>query len=334
MRGVQLRSPAFFSSGEILRQHLKRVQKESGRLEGNLMQFMKGDASPSPEVHPLIAGLAKTSQDSAAREYSLAALRVHFGFAPPDTLKRWPVRFFRMISKDRVAVWQDIGGRLTLREELSEPLCGPVSLLYPAQGLYDDLGLEQYFGDSVSEFDRAGWRGRLLLALELLLEFAGEIYNDLLQCVRCVVLIPPCRRRKRHSFSCRTSYYSVLFICVESRSPAEIAEDIIHEYYHQRFWGWWHLEGADDCLLDCISVLSPFTNRKRPFGTMLQAAYIFLSAFELRRLLTEVRDDAADRCQPIRHQDIRLLIRRLGAGRGIWALTDALLDHLQEEVSQ
>jgi HEXXH motif-containing protein len=149
--------------------------------------------------------------------------------------------------------------------------------------LFDDLDIADHFPSDLPTPENCSTKlaaENVLAALEMIRAFCPAIYNDLLAVVRTVAIVPHLADRMRHSFSCRHHYYGGIFLCLDQRPVAFIAEDLIHEYYHQRFWGWWLLENWGSALKDMPKVTSPITHRPKDYGVMLQAAYIYRSSIE------------------------------------------------------
>ena len=66
-------------------------------------------------------------------------------------------------------------------------------------------------------------------------------------------------------------------VFVSISHPLEIAEQLIHEYYHQQIWPWWLVERPADLPDESITIVSPITGSVRSVAVMVQALLIYIS---------------------------------------------------------
>jgi HEXXH motif-containing protein len=120
-----------------------------------------------------------------------------------------------------------------------------------------------YCSDVIPSIDRA------LLRIK---RYSGPLFQDLCKTVRLIVITNDIGRP---CYSCRTAYYGGIFINPSFANGLQIAESLIHEFLHQKFWLWWAYDPlASQERLNRL-IVSPITGMTRTVEVMLQAALIY-----------------------------------------------------------
>ncbi|HEY5837571.1 MAG TPA: hypothetical protein VIT19_00965, partial [Pyrinomonadaceae bacterium] len=105
--------------------------------------------------------------------------------------------------------------------------------------------------------------------------YSSELVCDLKRVIQTIVLVPNIGDQERWSYNLRLAYFGAIFINPFVVGCAGIAEALIHEYYHQRFWQWWAYDPPDGLPAEDQLITSPVTQRPKPARVMLQAFVIY-----------------------------------------------------------
>jgi hypothetical protein len=154
---------------------------------------------------------------------------------------------------------------------------GELAIYGPTAGLFYDVAGDIY-RSSRSDGGPDSDMENLESAFELIGAFSGSLRNGVEQYIRLIALMPGEKSASR-SFSFRNSYLGGIFI--SQGSPIEMAEQIVHEYYHQRLWPWWLVERPADFPSVTEEIVSPVTGRSRSILTMIQALLIYRGLCQL-----------------------------------------------------
>jgi hypothetical protein len=85
------------------------------------------------------------------------------------------------------------------------------------------------------------------------------------------------------SFSKRNYYIGGIFVSIAD--PIGVAEQFIHEYYHQALWPWWMIEPPPDLPADGEIIVSPITGQRRALSSMIQGLLINYSLIDYYRFI-------------------------------------------------
>jgi hypothetical protein len=229
----------------------------------------------NPELYPFLNYLMIPEFPSL--QASVDALRVHVGLidlAGEVTHVRhiWrlrnPVVQTLEIVDGHIRSLQDLCQRASKGEQ-----CPLVYKPYPS--LFSDLH-ENYKGH-----DYEGEVGPLVdltcKAIALLSRYSPEIGDSFSQEIGTVAYMPTGASIAK-SFSLRNYYIGGIFVSISD--AISVAEQFLHEYYHQRIWPWWMVESPADLPGNNVTLVSPMTGRVRPASVMIQALLIYSSLLD------------------------------------------------------
>lgn len=154
---------------------------------------------------------------------------------------------------------------------------------FPTAGLFDDIvGRDVYWGSS-APFTRDEARRTLRRAATSLKKYSTEIYSGFCDSVRVLALTGEPVEDVPRSFSARTLYSGGIFSAIKLNNVPAMVENLIHEYYHQRLWLWWMIEGPADLPDEQTRIVSPITGATKTVQVMLHAFLIYVSVIDYYR---------------------------------------------------
>lgn len=232
------------------------------------------------ELYPYLNYVA--FPNNCKRQLCVDALRVHCGLTKltyktnPD-VRYW--RFARVTSRPFVEVaWFNrralasdftIGWSLLIRDR-------SVTVFRPHPGVFDDVEPSLY-GAQSSDRSNDDLNQLLIDAFSLIDVYSRTLCENILDQISTISLLKELDRLPI-SYSLRNRYIGAIFITITS--PIEMAEQIIHEYYHQSIWPWWLMEPPEDLPDVNLQVISPVTGAARSLPTMIQAILIYVSLID------------------------------------------------------
>ena len=269
----------------------------------------------NPELYPFLNYLMIPGFPSL--QASVDAVRVHVGLIELAGELMHVRRFWRL-RNSRVQTLEIVDGQVRSLQELCQRVskgdrCPLVYKPYPS--LFSDLH-ESYKADNYE-----GEVGPLVdltcEAMALLSRYSSEIGDSFSEEIGTVAYMPPGASCAK-SFSLRNYYIGGIFVSIAD--PISVAEQFLHEYYHQRIWPWWMVESPADLPNNEVTLVSPMTGRVRPASVMIQALLIYsslldyynfvLSTTGIRGLGEESLGMAQKRLRQI-HQGIPALVEAL-----------------------
>ena len=261
----------------------------------------------NPELYPHLNRLLMPDHPSLERH--VRAIRIHLGLdmlAPSDGATS---RFWR-IAQRGASVFEIRDEQLQRIDDLvptgAEDSRFPL-VYQPYPQLFDDIDRSCYRGQPVC--DPRGLRSSVSAALALIGAYSPEIEAAIRRTISVVAFM----RRDRSgvkSFSMRNFYIGGIFVSDSHRFL--LAEQLIHEYYHQCIWPWWLIESPSDLPSDDNQIKSPMTGRLRPVSVMVHAFLIYCSLMDFYRFA--LSRSSIDQCGEEELQDASAALARIETG--------------------
>jgi hypothetical protein len=293
-----------------------------------LRRHMVNEARPQalsrdPEVFHPIVSLGDEAREPARADVLLERLRVMLGLRPPDS-PILPDGFYRLAHRTGELVLRLGGETRRFASGWQLPSADGLRVYLPIPELFRDLLDEEIYpaGGPTPDLDRAALAYRRAMAL--IEAYDRNLHEDFVTMLSTVVLLPPVpdppgpdSPSLRWSFNLRLRYFGAIFVNPFVVDEFGLAEGLIHEYLHQRFWLWWELDPPTGIPSGDVVVHSPVTGARRPAPVMLQALFIYANAlhFHERALGGELGGAAASRWSAARAARLRealpLLAERL-----------------------
>jgi hypothetical protein len=245
----------------------------------NLFASQVGRRWRNPELYPHLNRLLIPNYPYLQQH--IDALLIHVGMQELAPSSGSTSRFWRVRDRS-IAVTEIREGLLREVDDALVPTThsGPFPLLYrPFPGLFDDVESRLYRGSDPDNRTAAELSELSVRALEIIDGYSHEMAVAFCEHVGTVAFMPPSKDAK--SFSLRNYYIGGIFVSIAD--PILLAEQFIHEYYHQRIWPWWLVDAPADMPSDEQVVLSPVTGRTRPISVMVQALLIYVSLVDFYR---------------------------------------------------
>lgn len=241
---------------------------------------------------------------NSKRQLCVNALRVHCRLVELKYNTNPDVRYWRLAHNtsdhEIEVVWFDhrsavrkfnLGWSLKVHDKA-------IAVYRPHYGLFDDVEPELYGAQSSTKSNK---ELNLLLseAFSIINLYSHSLCGNIVDQVSSISLLKEVDGRPI-SYSLRNRYIGAIFITVAS--AVEMAEQVIHEYYHQCMWPWWLVEPPKDLPDASLQVKSPITGAVRSLPTMVQAILIYASlqdfyTFANERGKTDLDQATADRAR-------------------------------------
>ncbi|WP_019833500.1 HEXXH motif-containing putative peptide modification protein [Sphingomonas sp. PR090111-T3T-6A] len=273
-----------------------------------------------PELYPHLHALLAARTAGSDPERHVRCLRGRLGLSPvePAMLVH---RYFRTHGA-KPATWE-------MSEDSVRPVEGAIldcvtggPIVYrPLPGLFDDVVHDgmRYNGARLP-VSEAGMRDAILAGLVTVRRYAADLHEGILDAIGVIAITGDWSPGDRSSYSMGAHYTGGIFTSLCPGSPELQAESLIHEYYHQRLWLWWLIEGPADLPDREVKMISPVSGLERPVVVMMQALLIYASLADYYRWLLHGDISGADWIE-----------RRWQAlDRGRDTLADILRDRLEE----
>jgi hypothetical protein len=232
------------------------------------------------ELYPYLNYVA--FPNNGKRQLCVNALMVHTRIAELTPETNPDVRYWRFplsFSDSNVLIVSFDGGTTVRMFDLGwnmELESASVAIYRPHNELFNDVEPRLY-GYQSSARSNCQLNDLLLQAFTIIHEYSEYLYRNIAAHISTISLLKEVEGRPI-SYSLRNKYIGAIFVTVTS--PLEMAEQIIHEYYHQCIWPWWLVEAPSDLPDVDLRVASPITGAMRSLPTMMQAILIYASLLD------------------------------------------------------
>jgi len=247
----------------------------------DLLASIDGRRSQNPELFPYLNYLIIPG--SPLLQNAVDALRIHVGLAALDCEVEPTKRFWRLRDATQ-EVFENVQGkaRRVAGVSIHETGLEPFPVIYsPYPHLFDDVEHRFYKGDEeYSEI--TALRNLVDSSFRSIQRYAPELAVGFRREIRTVGLMAR-QPGDAKSFSVRNFYIGGIFVSIAN--IVRLAEQLIHEYYHQCIWPWWLIEPPADLSPMEHTVISPVTGRTRPVPTMIHALLIYCSLIDYYRFV-------------------------------------------------
>ena len=297
-----------------------------GELQ-DLFASVRGRRWSNPELYPFLNYMNIPSNEVNIPTFlqsAVDALRIHVGLDTLRPVAEPPVRFWRLRDPS-AAVFQDLQGVMSKVEDVSlhEPEREPFPIVYrPCPHLFDDIDHQLYRGEGCQLETKQLWR-LAKEALRVIISYSTDLAAGFCRAISTVAFLA--RQpgdREFGSFSKRNYYIGGIFVSIAD--PICVAEQFIHEYYHQAIWPWWMLEPPTDLPADDEIIVSPITGRRRPLSSMIQGLLINYSLIDYYRFILSPPESSALEEDQRERAKARLATIEGGIGALLVALKGAL----------
>lgn len=216
---------------------------------------------------------------NSKRQSCVDALRVHCRLDTLNHNTNPEVRYWRLACDDsspRIEVVR-FDGQIAVRNlevgwRSSFYGCW-INIYRPHDGLFDDVEPKLYGAQSSNRSNEE--LSKLLSdAFSVIHAYSKSLCYNILDQISTISFLKEVVGRPI-SYSLRNRYIGAIFVTVTT--AVEVAEQIIHEYYHQCIWPWWLVEPPEDLPDAGLQVVSPITGAIRSLPTMVQATLIYAS---------------------------------------------------------
>jgi hypothetical protein len=235
----------------------------------------------NPELYPYLNCLMIPGY--AALQGPVDAIRTHLGLEAIEPAALRERRFWRMRFPSP-EVFENVNGAVCkITGVISQASPGKLfPLVYsPHPNLFDDIDSRHYRG--------AGFNGTRDLcmfsaegAVRLMNLYCPVLASNFCREIKTIAFMPG-QVGDARSFSMRNFYVGGIFVSLSD--PIKLAEQFIHEYYHQCIWPWWMIDAPADLPTMDVTVESPVTGRIRPVPTMMHALLIYCSLIDYYRFV-------------------------------------------------
>lgn len=281
-----------------------------------------GTLRKNPEIYPDLNYL--NIPNYSKRQISIDALRVHAGLdeLKPDSNKSYREGYWRLRIPIQKTYFRSDGSITELKEISTTPseIESFPTLYRPHPSLFDDIERNFYRGDpskesleSISEIS--------LRAFSSMQRYSPDLANRFCQEIGTVSFMAR-EPGTAKSFSKRNFYVGGIFVSIAD--PIVLAEQFIHEYYHQCVWPWWMVEPPEDLPSDDQIILSPVSGKMKPVSVMIHALLIYISLVDFYKFVLSDEESNNFDASAIEAAEQRL--RRIDAG--VPPLVEALQNSL------
>jgi hypothetical protein len=286
-----------------------------------LFASVSGRRWKNPELYPHLNCL--NIPDYPSLQSGVDALRIHVGL-DRLTPSSGPARRFWRLRDPIDEVFEVIDGVRQLRGlSMHEIGDEPFPTVYrPHPHLFDDVQGTLYRGDRCHHETKVLWR-LANDAVQAINRYSSDLAFGFCREIGTVAFMAR-QPGEAKSFSMRNFYIGGIFISMSD--TIMVAEQFIHEYYHQCIWPWWMLEKPPDLPSDEQTMISPVSGQKRRMSVMIQALLIYRSLIDYYRfVLSRPESNAYDENQ-LRDAQTRLSKLERGVAALATGLTTALAE--------
>ena len=240
-----------------------------------------GQRWKNPELYPHLNRVIIPGYSFLQRH--IDALRVHVGLQHLTPSIVPGLRFWRL--RDPILKVVEIAEGDVDNEnafEVRVKLGQPFPVVYrPHPNLFDDIERNLYRGNGC-DIDSFRLSQLVENAFNLLVGYSPDIASGFRREINTVAMMAR-QLGGTKSFSLRNFYIGGIFVSIGD--PVMLAEQFIHEYYHQCIWPWWMIEPPPDLPSDEETIVSPITGRVRPVSVMIHAFLIYQSLIDFYRFV-------------------------------------------------
>jgi hypothetical protein len=237
------------------------------------------------ELYPYLNYLAFPNNEK--RQLCVNSMLVHCGLRPLKYETNPEVLYWRLSNESQVVAYfqnqiitnkHKLGWTAKINNE-------EIRVFRPYPNLFNDVEPRLY-GSQISKLSNEDMNRLLQEAFEVINCYSSPLCNRIIRHLSTVALLRESHSRPV-SFSLRNLYIGVIFISIAS--PVEMAEQIIHEYYHQCLWPWWLVEPPGDLADTKVQILSPVSGATRSLPTMIQAVLIYASLIDFYEFVKDTQ---------------------------------------------
>lgn len=235
------------------------------------------------ELYPYLNYLA--FPNNKKRQLCVNSMLVHCGLRPLEYDTNPDVLYWRLSNDSQVVAYSQnqiiakkhkLGWTAKINDE-------EIRVFRPYPNLFDDVEPRLY-GSQISKLSNEDMDRLLQEAFEVINSYSSQLCNRIISQLSTVALLREIHSRPV-SFSLRNLFIGVIFVSIAS--PIEMAEQIIHEYYHQCLWPWWLVEPPEDLADTKVKILSPVSGAMRSLPTMIQAVLIYASLIDFYKFVKD-----------------------------------------------
>jgi hypothetical protein len=285
-----------------------------------LLASQSGPRWKNPELYPHLNRVIIPNY-SFLQEH-VDALRIHVGLQALTPATKPASRFWRL-RDPTFEVVEVIEGCVNKVDGLLVPVAmtQPFPVVYcPYPNLFDDVEKKLYRGEGF-EGDQKLLCQLTTDAFQLMNKYSTDIACGFRREINTVAFMAR-QHGGTKSFSLRNFYIGGIFVSVGD--PIMLAEQFIHEYYHQCIWPWWMIEPPADLPGDEQTIISPVTGRVRPVSVMIHALLIYYSLADFYRFVLSASESSAYDASQLNDAQARLTRIETGARPLFRALDGAL----------
>jgi len=201
----------------------------------------------------------------------------------------------------------------------------PFPIVYrPCPHLFDDIDHQLYRGDGCQLETKELWR-LAKEAVRVISSYCTDLAAGFCRAVSTVAFLSRQPGDPEFgSFSKRNYYIGGIFVSIAD--PISVAEQFIHEYYHQAIWPWWMIEPPTDLPSDDEIIVSPITGRRRPLSSMIQGFLINCSLIDYYRFILSPPESSQHEEDQLERAKARLATIQGGIGALLAGLKGALAE--------
>lgn len=255
-----------------------------------LLDYLSNDLTnrqiwKNSELYPYLNYLAFPNNNK--RQLCINSMLVHCGISSLKYDTNPEVLYWRLSNeRPEVAYFQNktiaykpkLGWTAKIKNE-------EIRVFRPYPNLFDDVEPRLY-GSQISMMSNENINGALQDAFEVINRYSSPLCNRIISQLSTVALLREPDSRPV-SFSLRNLFIGVIFVSITS--PIEMAEQIIHEYYHQCLWPWWLVEPPEDLADTEVKIVSPVSGATRSLPTMIQAVLIYASLIDFYKFIKDTQ---------------------------------------------
>ena len=235
----------------------------------------------NPELFPHLNRLNAGNNERLAE--AVALLRAHIGLDAIEEVMPLLLAYTRLRDPHSI-VLKKRDDQLKLCEgtcDVLKDIDSSPTIYRPLKGLFTDIAGDLYFVQGFTDLHEC--QTLMREAFSILGQYSEDLPGAICRQVAAVAFMSPSKGRAK-SFSLKNFFIGGIF--VSKSDPVALAEQLLHEYYHQCVWSWWLIEEPLDLPRSALLV-SPISQQKRGVPTMVQAALIYRSLDDYYQFVIE-----------------------------------------------
>lgn len=233
----------------------------------------------NPELYPHLFALLRRSSDSSDKTADRCIRNIEFQLGEVELdVEQFSSGFYRR-RVPRANVFHICDGCVYDLAELviPNPAVNSFPLFYmPFPELFTDVVGPDVYDGSRGKFTVEYAQSMIAAGASSLLRYSPELYAGFCEAIGVVALTSGPDVADRSSFSSRMYYAGGVFSSLLTDNVPALLENLIHEYYHQRLWVWWSIEGPHDLPPETLMIESPVTRAQKSVSVMLHAFLIYI----------------------------------------------------------